>query len=67
MPVFPWLRRLAFQKLIDLERRHLAARRRSVRREERFAPLLSDDSVALLARHLFSTNAGPAQRVLRAE
>jgi RNA polymerase sigma-70 factor (ECF subfamily) len=67
LPVFPWLRKLAFQKLIELERRHLAARKRSVRREQSLAPLLSDDSVALLARHLFSSDSGPARHVVRAE
>jgi RNA polymerase sigma-70 factor (ECF subfamily) len=67
LPVFPWLRRLAFQKLVELERRHLAAGKRSVRREVALAPLLSDDSVAMMARRLFSSDSGPARRVLRAE
>jgi len=67
LPVFAWLRRLAFQKLVDLERRHLAAKKRSVRREVSLAPNLSDDSVAMLARRLFSSDSGPARRLLRAE
>src|SRR5262245_8049497 len=34
LPFYPWLRQLAQQRLIDLHRRHVRARRRSVTREE---------------------------------
>jgi RNA polymerase sigma-70 factor (ECF subfamily) len=67
LPVFPWLRRLAFQKLIQLERQHLAASKRSLRREEPLAGMLSENSIAKLARRLFSADSGPAQRLLRSE
>ena len=39
MPFYPWLRQLALQRLIDLQRKHLGAERRSVRREESLLPL----------------------------
>lgn len=34
MPFYRWLRRLALQRMIDFERRHLRAQRRSVTREQ---------------------------------
>src|SRR5262245_2668134 len=34
LPFYPWLRRLAWERLVKVHRRHLHAGRRSVRREE---------------------------------
>src|SRR4051794_11198000 len=34
LPFYPWLRRLAAERLVALHRRHVQARRRSVTREE---------------------------------
>jgi RNA polymerase sigma-70 factor (ECF subfamily) len=67
IPFYPWLRQIAWERLLKLERRHLATRKRSVSREVPLATLLSDDSVALLARRLFSTNDAPHGRIVRAE
>jgi len=67
VPIYPWLRGLALRKLIRVQREHLGAQKRSVRREETLVPLLSEDSVAILARRLFSKDSGPAGRVVRAE
>src|ERR1700757_2715447 len=39
LPFYPWLRQLAQERLIDLHRRHVQARRRSVTREEAAAGL----------------------------
>src|SRR5262245_26226401 len=35
VPFYPWLRRFAWERLVEVNRRHLQARRRSVAREER--------------------------------
>src|SRR5262245_32460234 len=35
LPFYPWLRRFAWEHLIKMHQRHLAARRRSVVREEK--------------------------------
>jgi RNA polymerase sigma-70 factor (ECF subfamily) len=67
IPFYPWLRQLAWEKLVRLTQRHLAAQKRSVRREEPLGPLLTDDSVAMLAKRLVSTGAGPYRHVARAE
>src|SRR5260370_26969803 len=34
MPFYPWLRQIAWDRLVEAHRRHLLARRRSVAREE---------------------------------
>src|SRR5207248_2269319 len=34
LPFYPWLRQLAFDRLVELNRLHLRAKKRSVRREE---------------------------------
>lgn len=66
MPFYPWLRRLAGQRLIDLERRHLGAKRRSVHREEPLGAL-NDTSVHALAQHLLARIPGPPSAVLQDE
>lgn len=48
IPFYPWLRRIAWQKLIHHHERHLEAEKRSVRREQR-QWALSDQSVMQLA------------------
>ena len=52
IPFYPWLRRLAWEKLVKLHERHLNAGKRSVLREEAVALELPDDSVLNLARRL---------------
>jgi RNA polymerase sigma-70 factor (ECF subfamily) len=66
MPFYPWLRRLASQRLIDLQRRHLDAKRRSVHREEPLARI-NDSTVHELARHLLAHVAGPRTAILQSE
>ncbi len=65
LPFYLWLRRIAWERLVDLHRRHLWADRRSVFREE---PLgVSGDSASQLAGRLFAGGTGPLKRLLRAE
>jgi hypothetical protein len=40
MPFYPWLRQLAWQRLVDLHRQHVLARKRSIAREEPWLPAL---------------------------
>src|SRR5262245_52611597 len=42
LPFYPWLRQIAWTRLIDLHRHHVYAGKRSVRREEHGAPRLPD-------------------------
>jgi RNA polymerase sigma-70 factor (ECF subfamily) len=66
VPFYPWLREIARQRLIELHRRHVRARRRTVTREE--APAgLPDHSAAALADRLFARQSSPSARLLRDE
>ncbi|HZU34678.1 MAG TPA: sigma-70 family RNA polymerase sigma factor [Gemmataceae bacterium] len=67
LPFYPWLRQLAWKSLIDLHRRHLHAKRRSVRREEPLAPHLSDQSAMQLAERVLIHQSSPSQRAIRSE
>ncbi len=65
LPFYPWLRRLALQRLTDLHRLHLRSKKRSVGREEARLPLLSDDSVQQLARQLVARGSSPSAGLQR--
>jgi RNA polymerase sigma-70 factor (ECF subfamily) len=67
LPFFPWLRQLAWERLIELHRRHVQAQRRSVRREERWAPPLPDESALELAGRLVARGSSPSARLGRDE
>ncbi len=67
MPFYAWLRNLAWQRLIDLQRRHLHSERRSVNREEPTAPTLSDESLMLLAGRMSADDPSPSQQFLQQE
>jgi RNA polymerase sigma-70 factor (ECF subfamily) len=67
LPFYPWLRQLAWERLIELHRRHLYAQKRSVRREDREYLALPDDSAVHLAQRLLAPGSSPSERVLRQE
>jgi RNA polymerase sigma-70 factor (ECF subfamily) len=64
MPYYPWLRRLAWDRIDKAHRRH-TARRRSVEREELAA--LPDSSALQLAERLLARDVDPARAALRKE
>jgi RNA polymerase sigma-70 factor (ECF subfamily) len=67
LPFYPWLRQLAWDRLVELHRRHVAARRRSVTREEGDDPGPEDGSTPGLIDRLLDTQTSPSRRVLREE
>jgi RNA polymerase sigma-70 factor (ECF subfamily) len=67
LPFYPWLRRLAGERLIDLHRRHVRARHRSVEREAPWALPLPDESVVALADRLAADGTSPSRHLLRQE
>jgi RNA polymerase sigma-70 factor (ECF subfamily) len=67
IPFYPWLRQLAWDRLVELYRRHVRAGKRSVRREEPDALALPDESADLLAGKLVDRAASPSEHVLREE
>src|SRR5487761_1588684 len=64
---YVWLRSLTFERLIDMQRAHLYAKRRSVSREERSVLSLPDESVAELAGRLVNVAADPRAGMVRDE
>lgn len=64
IPFYPWLRRIAWETLLQMHRRHIGAKRRSVLREE--ALPLSAGSELLLAQRLAAANP-PSAQLLRHE
>ncbi len=64
---YPWLRQIAWDRLIDMYRMHIGADRRSVLREQTAHPDLNDDSIHELANQLASSSANPTRRIMRAE
>lgn len=67
VPFYPWLRQLAWERLIELHRRHIVARKRSINREEVQAWPLSNESAHLLANRLFAIGSSPSESLVRAE
>jgi RNA polymerase sigma-70 factor, ECF subfamily len=67
LPFYPWLRQLAWERLIELHRRHLHAHKRSVQREEPLSAHLSDESALQLADCVLARQSSPSQRAIRSE
>jgi RNA polymerase sigma-70 factor (ECF subfamily) len=67
LPFYPWLRQLAWDRLVALHRWHLRAKKRSVTREEHAEPALPNDSVLELANRLMARGSSPSDRLQREE
>jgi len=67
LPFYPWLRRFAWERLVDLHRYHLRSQRRSAAREEQAILPLSDQSSMALAERLVAGGTSPSSRLGRAE
>jgi RNA polymerase sigma-70 factor (ECF subfamily) len=65
LPFYPWLRRLAWERLLKLHQRHIAADKRSVTREAH-APL-PDESALQMARLLLAPGPSPSEGAQRQE
>jgi RNA polymerase sigma-70 factor (ECF subfamily) len=66
MPFYPWLRRLAWNRLMDLQRRHLYRQKRAVGREEQAAPM-TDQSLYELAKRLVGRGPSPSRAAVTRE
>jgi RNA polymerase sigma-70 factor (ECF subfamily) len=67
LPFYPWLRCLAWERLVLLHRRHVRAQRRSVNREQEQGPPLPDESALELADRLAARGSSPSARLQRDE
>lgn len=65
LPFYPWLRRIAWERLVKLHQRHLYAEKRTAARDA--ALPIGDQSSMLLAERLVDTGTSPSRQVLRAE
>lgn len=66
VPFYIWLRRLTWERLVQLHRQHMGAEKRSVTRESRRSNL-NDESENLLAKRLASNFSGPAEHAVHCE
>lgn len=64
---YPWLRRIAWERLVKLHRRHIHAQCRSVKREADWEIPLTDESSILLAERLAESATSVGGRLVRQE
>src|SRR5436305_15131764 len=67
IPFYPWLRQLAWERLVELHRRHVQAKKRSVVREESLDLGLSGQSVQALAKRLLTRGESPSANLQKKE
>jgi RNA polymerase sigma-70 factor (ECF subfamily) len=67
LPFYPWLHRLAAERLVQAHRRHLKAQARTVGREHPGGLPLPDESALQLAERLVASGTSPSRRLLRDE
>lgn len=67
LPFYPWLRAIAWNRLVDLHRQHVASQRRTVHREAEGDWAFNQRSVQLLAGRLSSVASAPSARLMREE
>ena len=67
LPFYPWLRQLAWERLIGEQRRHVGAKARSVTREQHDDMVLPDHSAVQLAAQLLASGTSPSVRMIRKE
>jgi RNA polymerase sigma-70 factor (ECF subfamily) len=67
LPFYPWLRQLAWDRLIELHRRHVYAKKRSISREDPDFLALPEESTVQLAQRLLAPGSSPSERFLRDE
>ena len=65
LPLYPWLRQLAWDRLVELHHKHVAANRRSVNQEVDIS--LPDHSAIQLANRLGMSQTSPSKNLIRSE
>lgn len=66
LPFYPWLRGIAWDKLVEMHRLHVDAEKRTVRREAP-QPELTDESEMILVDRLMAAAATPSDQLIRGE
>jgi RNA polymerase sigma-70 factor (ECF subfamily) len=64
LPFYPWLRSIAWNRLIDLHRRHIQSVRRTVTRETPLSLKLSQEASEMLVTQLTMSGSGPLEALV---
>jgi RNA polymerase sigma-70 factor, ECF subfamily len=67
LPFYPWLRSIAWERVVKLHQKHLKAQRRAVTREEPQLPGLPDESALELAQRLIDSGTSPSMNMEKKE
>jgi RNA polymerase sigma-70 factor, ECF subfamily len=67
LPFYPWLRGVAWERLVQLHRKHVGAQKRGADREAPADVGLSDESAIGLVQRFASSGTSPSQHMLRKE
>jgi len=67
LPLYPWLRQLAVQRISRFAQQHISAQRRSVTREQRHGLGISDDSMCQLVDQLIARDTSPSHKAMQSE
>ncbi len=67
VPFYPWLRQIAWERLVHLHSQHVGAQKRSVTREGRRELALPDESAVQLVDRLVGSGTSPSRRAAREE
>jgi RNA polymerase sigma-70 factor (ECF subfamily) len=67
LPFYPWLRQLAWKRIVELHRQHLYAKGRALTREQPLHTDLPDASAVRLADQLMARGASPSGQAIRRE
>jgi RNA polymerase sigma-70 factor (ECF subfamily) len=67
LPWYPWLRRLAWERLIQLHRQHIGAGKRSLLQERGIDLVLPDQSAMMLVNRLIASETSPSRHAIREE
>ena len=67
IPLYPWLRQIAWERLVSLSDRHIKVQKRSINREARADMALPDGSVMQLVSLLADSGTSPSGQYLRKE
>lgn len=67
LPFYPWLRRLAWKRLMRFYQEHLDTKKRSAKREAYAIPLLPDESAWRLGERFLDRGTSPSNRLVRQE
>lgn len=66
LPFYPWLRQIAWERLVHVHGRHIHAGKRSVRREQSWNTL-PEESAMELAERLVASGTSPSRQLMREE